>query len=252
MNGKKVLLIDDDIDSLRLNRSIFNSAGAQVFTAQDGLDGMSKLFIHKPDLIILDVMMPGKSGFDVCQKIRDVSDTPVIMLTALNQEMDILKGLEVGADDFLSKPFSVDILLARATAVLRRSEQNNGKNKTNIIYEDDHLIIDVEKHQTTLNEKRVKLTPTEFRLLVYLAENAGVVLPFERILNNVWGNEYQGSDDYVHVYVSHLRSKMEPDPKNPRYITSVHGVGYLFEKQTPVEKKTDRYRALTNNKAIWS
>lgn len=233
MNGKKVLLIDDDIDSLRLNRIVFVKAGAQVITANDGLDGISKLHSHRPDLVILDVMMPGGSGYEVCKQIRKISNVPVIMLTALGQEQNELDGLDAGADDYLSKPYSPEILLARARSVIRRSEQNDN-HSLSTDYDDGHLKIDFEKHQVLINKKRINLTPTEFRLLAYLEENAGRVLTFANILQHVWGNEYQGSDDYVHIYVSHLRNKIEEDTKQPRYIISVRGVGYLFEKQKPI------------------
>jgi len=229
MLGKKVLIIDDDIDSLRLSSLQFTEAGAIVYTARDGLEGISKLHSLQPDLIVLDVMMPGVSGFDVCKQIRKISNVPVIMLTALGQESNVLHGLDVGADDYLPKPFSPDILLARAKAVMRRSESTNHHAITTD-YDDGHLKIDFEKHQVLIDGKQIKLTPLEFRLLVFLHENSGRVLSFAKILQNVWGAEYQGSDDYVHIYVSHLRGKIEQDARDPRYITSVRGVGYLFEK----------------------
>ena len=230
MIRKKVLLIDDDIDTLRLNKIIFINAGAQVVTANDGLEGISKLHSHRPDLVILDVMMPGGSGFEVCKQIRKISNVPVIMLTALGQEQNELDGLDAGADDYLSKPYNPEILLARAKSVIRRSEQNDNKSFATD-YDDGYLKIDFEKHQVLINSKLIKLTPIEFRLLAYLEENAGRVLTFANILQHVWGNEYQGSDDYVHIYVSHLRRKIEQDTKQPHYIISVRGVGYLFEKQ---------------------
>ncbi|MGB7876824.1 MAG: response regulator transcription factor [Anaerolineales bacterium] len=230
MLGKKILLIDDDPDFLQLTSHIFENAGAHVIMARDGLEGISKLFTHRPNLIILDVMMPGQDGFEVCQRIRQISNTPLIMLTALNNEQEILKGLDAGADDFLSKPFNSEVLLARAKAVLRRSEQSNG-HQTVLNYDDGRLKIDLEKHRVLIKGKQVKLTPVEFRLLTYLVSNTGKVLSFVQILDNVWGSEYKGNDDYVHVYISQLRRKIELDTKNPRYILSVHGVGYLFEKQ---------------------
>lgn len=234
MIGKKILLIDDDVDFLKLTSLIFKESGAQAITARDGLEGMGKLFTQHPDLIILDVMMPGIDGFQVCQRIRQYSNTPLIMLTALDHDDHMLKGLEAGADDFLSKPINREILLARAKAVLRRSEQSNGYQDV-LNYDDGLLKIDLEKHRVMVRDIQVKLTPVEFRLLAYLASNAGRVLPFEQILDNVWGSEYKGNDDYVHVYVSHLRSKIEKDSKKPRYIQSIHGVGYIFEKQAFTE-----------------
>jgi len=229
MIDSKVLLIDDDVDLLQLANVIFKKEGAQVITARDGMEGVSKLFTHHPDLIILDVMMPGMNGFEVCERIRQVSDTPLIMLTALNHEQEMLRGLESGADDFLSKPFNADILLARAKTVLRRSEHLKSP-ADQFNYNNGHLSIDVARRDVLMNNKRIKLTPVEFRLLTYLARNAGKVLTFEQILTNVWGNEYRGSMDYVHVYISHLRRKLGESTKNPRYILTLHGIGYIFEK----------------------
>jgi DNA-binding response OmpR family regulator len=229
MADKKVLIIDDDTSLLQLAGLIFKNAGAQIIIAGDGLEGISKLFTHKPDLIILDAMLPGADGFEICRRIRQVSDAPVIMLTALNHEQDMLRGLDAGADDFLSKPFNVDVLLARANTVLRRSEHMKSQTDT-YTYNNGHLRIDVDRRDVVIKGKSIKLTAVEFRLLTYLARNAGKVLTFQQILTNVWGNEYQGSTDYVHVYVSHLRRKLEEDSKSPRYILTLHGVGYLFEK----------------------
>ena len=246
-----VLIIDDDADLLQLASLIFKKAGARVITANDGLEGLSKFFTHQPDLVILDVMMPGNSGFDICQRIRQVSDTPLIMLTALNQEQQMLQGLAVGADDFLSKPFNPEILLARARNILRRMQSANESQTSNghkngssdprgresngksaeFSYNDGYLSIDIERHEVSIHGQRIKLTPVEFRLLVYLARNAGKLLTFEKILLNVWGNGYLGSMEHVHVYISHLRRKVEEDNKHPRYIITVHGMGYIFEKQ---------------------
>lgn len=229
MNGKKVLIIDDDADLVQLLSLIFKKAGAQTITACDGLDGISKLFIHHPHLIILDVMMPGANGFEVCRRIRQASDTPLIMLTALKQEQEILRGLEAGADDFLSKPFSPDVLVARAKMVLRRSE-TRADEVSAFQYKDGFIDIDLEKHHCLIDRKRIDLTPVEFRLLVYLARNGSKVLTQEQILANVWGKEYRGNVDYVHVYISHLRRKMEKSAKAPRYIRTIHGIGYVFER----------------------
>jgi DNA-binding response OmpR family regulator len=255
---QKVLIIDDDSDLLQLASLIFKKAGAEVITANDGLDGISKFFTHQPDLVILDVMMPGSNGFDICQRIRQVSDAPLIMLTALNKEQEMLQGLAAGADDFLSKPFNPEILLARARTVLRRMQRSNGGNGSNgnghngynggnghngnhgtsasFRYNDGYLSIDIERHEVLIHGKRIKLTPIEFRLLVYLARNGGKLLTFDKILGNVWGNQYQGSIDYVHVYISHLRRKIEEGTNGSRYILTVHGEGYVFEKQELVYK----------------
>lgn len=257
--NQTVLIIDDDADLLQLASMIFKKAGDRVITASDGIEGISKFFTHQPDLVILDVMMPGNSGFEVCQRIRQVSDTPLIMLTALNEEQEMLQGLAAGADDFLSKPFSPEILLARARTVLRRMQRSNGSQGRNgqhgsngangqhgsngssgsaatFSYNDGYLSIDIERHEVLVHGERIKLTPIEFRLLVYLARNGGKLLTFDKILANVWGNQYQGSIDYVHVYISHLRRKIEEDTKGSRYILTVHGEGYVFEKQELVYK----------------
>jgi len=229
MNEQKVLIIDDDEDLLRLAGLLFKKLGAQILTAHNGVEGMSQLYSQRPNLIILDVMMPGMNGFEVCERIRQVSDAPIIMLTALNHEQEMLRGLEAGADDFLSKPFNADILLARARAVLRRSENTNAKGPE-FQYSNGYLTIDVQRHEVSVRNKRIKLTPVEFRLLVFLARNAGKVLTFEQIIASVWGVEYKGSTDYVHVYISHLRRKLEENTRTPRYILTLHGVGYIFEK----------------------
>lgn len=260
-----VLIIDDDADLLQLARLLFKKAGAQVITASDGLDGISKFFTHHPDLVVLDVVMPGNNGFDICQRIRQVSDAPLIMLTALDKEQEMLQGLAAGADDFLTKPFNPEILLARARAILRRSQRSNRSNSENhgsngfhahngqngftgsndqnghgrtaaFTYNDGYLSIDIERHEVLVHGKRVKLTPIEFRLLVYLARNAGKLLTFDKILANVWGNEYQGSMDYVHVHISHLRRKIEDGTEDSRYIMTVYREGYIFEKQELVYK----------------
>jgi two-component system alkaline phosphatase synthesis response regulator PhoP len=236
MENQKVLIIDDDVDLLQLASMIFKKAGFEVISAHDGLDGISKFFVHRPNLIILDVMMPGSNGFDVCQRIRHISNEPLIMLTSLNREQDMLQGFAAGADDFLSKPFNPEILLARARTLLRRSQRSNGHGmeqgvSNTFSYNDGYLSIDIEKHEVLIHRKRIKLTPMEFRLLVYLARNGGKLMTFEKILGSVWGEEYRGNIDHVHVYVSHLRRKIEEVPRDPRYIRTIHGVGYMFEKQ---------------------
>jgi len=228
--GKRVLLIDDDNDLLELCSYLFKSAGAQVITARDGLEGISKLLTHRPHLILLDIMMPGINGFEVCQKIRQISTAPLIVLTALNYEPNMIQALELGADDCLAKPFTTQTLLARAKALLRRCEYESGYSAV-FKYRDRRLTIDTEKYQILIHGRLVKSGPTEFRLLAYLERNAGRALTYDQLLANVWGEEYRGNVDIVHVYISTLRSKIEENPKKPRYIQSVHGVGYIFERQ---------------------
>jgi DNA-binding response OmpR family regulator len=229
MKDKKILLIDDDTGFLYLTSLLFKKAGAEVFTARDGLEGISKLFTHQPDLTILDLTMPGIDGFEVCSRIRQFSDMPIIIVTSVNEEQDMLRGLDAGADDFLTKPFNPDVLLARAAAVLRRSGRGQSPTERSA-FDNGHLVIDFERHEVLVRGKRIKVTPTEFSLLTFLVRNAGKVLTFEQILTKVWGNQYGRSADYVHVYISHLRTKIEENPKQPRYLLTVHGIGYVFEK----------------------
>ena len=227
--GNKVLLIDDDNDLLQLTSHIFRSGGAQVITARDGSEAIGKILTHRPNLIVLDILMPGINGFETCQIIRQITDAPLMMLTALNEDKNIVRALELGADDFLAKPFTTAVLLARVQALLRRSSRESER-PTFFRYYDGHLKIDGERHQILINDKRVKSGPTEFRLLVYLVRNAGKALTYDQILAGVWGKEYRGNVDIVHVYISNLRSKIEANPKKPRYIRVVHGVGYIFER----------------------
>lgn len=230
MIGKKILIIDDDSDLLELSRHIFESEGVQVITARDGSEGIGKLLTDRPHLILLDIMMPGMNGFEVCQKIRSISNVPLIILSALHREENQLQAIEFGADDFLPKPFSAQILLARVKALFRRNGHENGIPSA-LKYNDGRLAIDTERHQILINGKKVRVGPTEFRLLVYLEQNAGKTVTYDQLLANVWGEEYRGNVDIVHVYISTLRRKIERRSKNPRYIQSVHGVGYIFERQ---------------------
>jgi DNA-binding response OmpR family regulator len=230
LRDKKILIIDDDPQLRKVTQLLFEQTGAQSFTAANGEQGLQQFNEIHPDLVILDLMMPGISGFEVCRRIRQRDNTPIIMLTALDAPEEMVQGLDSGADDFVPKPFKVEVLLARARAVLRRAQPElNGAEEP--LYQDQYLKIDMVAYKIWVNGEPVKLTPTEFKLLVYLIENRGSVCSFEQILVNVWGWEYSGTPSYVHVYVSHLRAKIEPDPKQPRYIITEHGVGYYFEDQ---------------------
>jgi two-component system KDP operon response regulator KdpE len=231
MKGLKVLIIDDDADVRHINEKLFRHAGATVDMAFNGTDGIRKFFLDKPELVILDVMMPELDGYETCSRIRQVSSVPIIMLTALNSEEEIIRGLESGADDFLSKPFSPDILLARARALLRRFDLPRDPAVHSQHFSDGYLTIDLDKRLILVRGEPVKLTRTEYNLLAYLLQNAGWIRTFDQILENVWGPEYQGSQDYVHVYISNLRRKIEPDPKHPIYLESEHGVGYRLNKK---------------------
>jgi len=231
MQNKKILVIDDDHNARRLIERNFSNAGAEVISAADGHQGLRLFYEQRPDLVILDVMMPGVDGYETCRQIRMLSDVPVLMLTALRDDEQIVLGLDSGADDFVSKPISNEVLLARARAILRRSSNAAQGRSAMSAYDDGNLSVDLQAHKVSVDGQEVRLTPKEFQLLDHLLRNAGRACGFDQILDNVWGWEYKGNADYVHVYVSHLRGKIERDPKDPQYIQTVHGVGYRFERR---------------------
>jgi len=231
MHGKKILVIDDDYSLCQMIKFSFNRAGAQVFTAHDGREGLHQFYNHRPDLVVLDVRMPDIDGWEACRQIRMLSNVPIIMLTTLDKDEEIIRGLNFGADDFVTKPFSREVLMARVLALLRRAETPVEIGSPS--YRDNYLVIDLEKHLVFVLDKPVQLTATEFRLLAFLFQNAGQILTYQTILDRVWGWEYKDSIDYVHVYLSHLRRKLEEDPRNPRYLLTERGIGYRFEKQPP-------------------
>jgi two-component system alkaline phosphatase synthesis response regulator PhoP len=233
LSANKILVIDDDDLLLSLVQQILNRAGERVLLANDGLEGLRQFAAHKPDLIILDIMMPGMDGWETCSKIRQLSQhVPIMMLTALGDESHIVRGLsKSGADDYLVKPFSADVLIARIRALIRRATLPPISQRP-ANYEDDYLKVDLIEQQVWVKGQRVKLTTTEYRLLAYLVQNANKVLNFDHILQYVWGPEYCDSMDYVHVYMSRLRQKLELNPKNPQYFITQHGIGYRFQKPT--------------------
>ena len=230
MIGQKVLLISNDAEFLKLTSMVFREVGTHVITAQNGMEGNGKALAHQPDLIIMDVMLPEKDGYHGYQKIRQFSNTPLIMLSTLDQDQHLLQARDSGADDFFTKPINPEILLARARTMMLSNEQSKDY-RAAFNYDDGHLKINAKKHRVKIRNKRVKLTPVELRLLIFLASNADTVLTFEQILAYLWGSEQEGNNSYVHVYISLLRSKIEVDTKHPRYILSVRGVGYIFEKR---------------------
>jgi two-component system KDP operon response regulator KdpE len=231
MQGKKILVIDDDVTLSQMIKFTFTRAGAEVFTAVDGREGLHRFYEQRPDLVILDVRMPDVDGWETCRQIRLFSNVPIIMLTTLNKDGEIIRGLDHGADDFVTKPFSREVLLARARALMRRTEAP-AESGSQSVYSDDYLVVNLEKRRVLVQGELVQLTATEFRLLSFLLQNAGQVLTYQTILDKVWGWEYQDSVDYVHVYLSHLRRKIEEDPRNPRYLLTERGVGYRFEKRS--------------------
>ena len=229
---KKILVVDDEPAQLRLVNQVLSHHGYKVLQANNGQESLRIVFEEKPDLVLLDVMMPGIDGWQTCSCLREITDIPIIMLTGKrNSEDDVVRGLECGADEYLSKPVGNRELLARVRSALRRAEQPSYlEKKEKIIFSDDYLSIDVDERKVEVNGEKLKLTPREFRLLALLIENAGRVMTHQQVLENVWGWEYLDDVDYVRIYVSHVRQKIEPDPSQPRYILTEPGVGYSFHK----------------------
>jgi two-component system KDP operon response regulator KdpE len=227
MPEKSVLVVDDEPKLQRMVSDLFTHAGYKTFSAANGEQGLQQFYMRRPDLILLDVMMPKVDGWELCRQIRQISPVPIMMLTALSQESEIIRGLSYGADDFITKPFSPLLLLARAEALLRRASLP-AATKHIAAHDDGYLTIDLETHRVLRQGEHVKLSGTEYRLLVYLYQNAGQVLTFQQILAQVWGEACRYNSEYVHVYISHLRQKLEKDPHTPAYIVTEYGVGYRF------------------------
>jgi two-component system KDP operon response regulator KdpE len=225
--NKLILVVDDEERMARFIRLNLEHDGFQVIEANRGMQAINEIREKMPDVVILDVMMPDIDGFEVLQLIRESNQVPVIMLTAKGEEEDRVRGLELGADDYVTKPFSPRELVSRVRAVLRRTESLAGTEE-GVIEVDDHLKLDFGKREIWLEGELVKLRPTEYRLLYHLVQNAGWVLTYDQILAKVWGYEYRDEPHYVRLYVNYLRQKLEKDPANPKYILTERGVGYRF------------------------
>lgn len=225
--NKLILVVDDEERMARFIRLNLEHDGFQVVEANRGMQAVQLIRDRMPDVVILDVMMPDLDGFEVLQLIRETSQVPVIMLTAKGEEDDKVRGLELGADDYITKPFSPRELVSRVRAVLRRIDQGSAAGD-GIIEVDEHLNIDFGRREVWLDGELVKLRPTEYRLLYHLVQNAGWVLTYDQILSKVWGYEYRDEPHYVRLYVNYLRQKLEKDPANPVYILTERGVGYRF------------------------
>jgi len=230
--GARVLVVDDDPLLVRLVRTHLEKAGYKVLTAADGDAALEIAANELPDLVVLDLMLPKLDGYEVCRRIREFSMVPVVMLTARGEPVDRLRGFEMGADDYLSKPFVPAELLARVRAVLRRSQQGSAAS-TPAVVRCGEIAIDLLRHRVSVRDEMVKLTATEFQLLQQLAVNAGKVLSHTDLLTRVWGPEYRDDRDYLWAYVRHLRRKLEPDPEHPKHIISVTGYGYVLECAQP-------------------
>lgn len=230
MSSKKILIVDDETAIREALGRKLQREGYSTVLAGDGLEGLRAFHDERPDLVILDIVMPEMNGLTVCQRIREVAETPIMMLSAQAiTEQDIVEGLNAGADEYMVKPIRLNEFVARVRALLRRSQTESSGNEPG--YDDGYLNVDLQRRHVFVNGEKVHLTPTEFKLLVVLLENAGRVVPQRELLEKVWGVEYIDDVYYPRVYVSQLRHKIEPDPAAPIYILTEHRVGYRFERQ---------------------
>lgn len=226
----RILVVDDDPPSVKMTAFLLREEGYEVITADNGRAAVEKVQTEAPDLVVLDVMLPHIDGLEVTRRIRQTMDTPIIMLSAKGETADKVLGLEVGADDYLAKPFEPSELLARVKAVLRRSELYVYDDVQNRITVGDLSLDPVGNKVFRSDGMEIELTPIEFRLLHVLMRNAGRVLSHDYLLANAWGYEYEGYSNQIAVYVRRLRTKIEPEPSNPRYLHTVRGIGYKFER----------------------
>ena len=223
--AEKILVVDDEVKIVRVVRAYLEKEGYQVVEANDGLEALELARREKPDLVVLDLMLPKLSGWDVCRALRQESSVPILMLTARDEDTDKIVGLELGADDYLTKPFNPKEMVARVRAILRRvgPQRLSGK----VIAAGD-LRIDLDRREVRLAGKEAHLTPTEFDLLRALVEHPGRVLTRAQLMDAVLGESYEGFDRAIDSHIKNLRQKIEPDPRKPRYVLTVFGVGYKF------------------------
>lgn len=210
--------------------------GYQVFEATNGQEALDEVRRRLPDLVVMDVMMPEMDGFEALRKLRTFSSVPVVLLTVKADERDVMHGLDLGADDYVGKPFSPGVLLSRIKAVLRRADAPPQAPTSRVLQVDDRLTIDFDRHEVWKDGEKVQLRPTEFRLLYHLASHPGVVMSHETLLSRVWGPEYRDASHYVRLYINYLRQKLEDDPANPVYILTERGVGYRFADPQPADR----------------
>ncbi|MDX1995839.1 MAG: response regulator transcription factor [bacterium] len=234
--GKRILVVDDEPRMIGFIRMNLELEGHQVVEAHSGLEALEAIRTKLPDVVLLDVMMPDLDGFETLKMLREFSNIPVIMLTAKGEENDKVYGLELGADDYVTKPFGPRELSSRLKAVLRRAEMPSTSPDQAVLRIDDRLQVDFNRREVIVNGEHIKLRPTEYRLLYHLIENAGWTVPHDQLLAKVWGYEYRDEAHYVRLYVNYLREKIEEDPARPKYILTERGVGYRFvdfKHQTP-------------------
>lgn len=230
----KILLVDDDPTILQLLKLFLENEGYQVLIAESGPEGLEISLRQLPDLAILDVMMPIMDGFETCRRLRELGVQSILVMSHRHDERSVVKALELGADDYLRKPFEVPVLLAKIRTLLRRNgQQVPGES---FVYDDGRLLVDLDKRQVELNGTPVQLTPTEFRLLATLLRNVGRVVPHEELIREVWGLEGSASLASLKVYIHYLRRKIEDRPREPYYLLAEWGVGYRFREPTPMSQ----------------
>lgn len=227
-DAKRILVVDDEPRMIGFIRMNLELEGYQVLEAHNGLEALEAIRTQLPDLVLLDVMMPELDGFETLRMLREFSSIPVIMLTAKGEEDDKVYGLELGADDYVTKPFGSRELSSRVRAVLRRAEMPSASPEQAVLKVDDRLSVDFNRREVIVAGQHIKLRPTEYRLLYHLIENSGWTVPHEQLLAKVWGYEYRDETHYVRLYVNYLREKIEEDPSDPKYILTERGVGYRF------------------------
>ncbi|OGO32947.1 MAG: hypothetical protein A2Z29_01800 [Chloroflexi bacterium RBG_16_56_11] len=223
-----ILVVDDDEKILKSLRFNLSGEGWHILTAQNGVEALQIVEKDHPDIVLLDIMMPELDGFEFCRRVRQWSQVPIIGLSARGDTADKVKCLDLGADDYITKPFGFDELIARIKAVLRRNKIDDS-GPVSSSFESDNIKIDFMTRTVTVNGNEVKMTPTEYKLLKEMVLSEGQALAYRYLLGKIWGPEYKTEREYLHVYIGHLRSKLEPDPKNPKYIVSVPGIGYRFQ-----------------------
>jgi two-component system, OmpR family, KDP operon response regulator KdpE len=224
--GARILVVDDEIEIVRVLQRNLQGHGYEVFTAQSGEDALDDIIRHRPDLILLDLGLPGMSGLEVCRRVRAESNLPIIVLSVKDAERDKVMALDLGADDYVPKPFGIDEVLARIRVALRHTAQV--QSGTEPIFTAGPLTVDFAQRQVQVNGQDVKLTPTEYDLLKVLIKNSGKIMTRQMLLKEVWGTGYSAESHYLHVYIGQLRHKIEPDPAHPRFILTISGVGYRF------------------------
>jgi two-component system KDP operon response regulator KdpE len=227
---ERILLIEDDIEFINLTRTWLHNAGYEVFTAGDGVEGMRRVFSSRPDIVVLDANIPKMDGWEVCRRIRDMSDIPVLMVTVNGQKSDKLKGFNLGADDYLAKPVDFHELIARIQAILRRTRSTSRDNRS-ATFNNGDIEIDWGSRQVWVRGQRVKLSPTEFKIMSCLIKSRGWIVTHEQLLEKAWGPNYVGDKSFVKLYIRYLRQKIEKDPHKPQIIMTERGVGYYFAMQ---------------------